>query len=29
MVNHRTTDEDVRAIPEVVGEVSDALLVAA
>ena len=26
MVNHRTTDEDVRAIPEVVGEVSDALL---
>jgi aromatic-L-amino-acid decarboxylase len=26
LVNHRTTDDDVRAIPEVVGEVSDALL---
>ncbi len=26
LVNHRTTEEDVRAIPEVVGEVSDALL---
>jgi aromatic-L-amino-acid decarboxylase len=25
-VNHRTTEEDVRAVPEVVGEVSDALL---
>ncbi|HZU40314.1 MAG TPA: pyridoxal-dependent decarboxylase [Solirubrobacteraceae bacterium] len=25
-VNHRTTEQDVRAIPEVVGEVSDALL---
>jgi hypothetical protein len=25
-VNHRTTEEDVRAIPEVVGEISDALL---
>ena len=25
MVNHRTTDEDVRAIPEVVGEVAAAL----
>ncbi len=29
LVNHRTTEEDVRAIPEVVGEVSDALLSAA
>jgi aromatic-L-amino-acid decarboxylase len=26
MVNHRTSDDDVRAVPEVVGEVSDALL---
>jgi aromatic-L-amino-acid/L-tryptophan decarboxylase len=26
LVNHRTTEEDVRVIPEVVGEVSDALL---
>jgi aromatic-L-amino-acid decarboxylase len=26
LVNHRTTEEDVRAIPDVVGEVSDALL---
>ena len=25
-VNHRTTEEDVRAVPQVVGEVSDALL---
>lgn len=25
-VNHRTTEDDVRAVPEVVGEVSDALL---
>ena len=29
LVNHRTTDEDVRAIPAVTGEVSDALLRAA
>jgi len=28
LVNHRTTDEDVRAIPVVTGEVSDALLAA-
>jgi len=25
-VNHRTTEEDVRAVPDVVGEISDALL---
>ena len=29
IVNHRTTEEDVRAIPQVVGEVSDALLAGA
>jgi aromatic-L-amino-acid decarboxylase len=29
VVNHRTTDADVRAVPEVVGEASDALLAAA
>jgi aromatic-L-amino-acid decarboxylase len=29
MVNHRTTDDDIRAIPEVVGEVSDGLLAGA
>lgn len=28
-VNHRTTEEDVRVVPEVVGEVSDTLLAAA
>jgi hypothetical protein len=27
-VNHRTTEEDVRVVPDVVGEISDALLAA-